>query len=153
MYIVYTVYTHHIFMHGYYQILQTPQRISWKKLRCTDWIGLLWKTWQGGMIDGHRSDNRDRLYSLYSSHKLRLPEWAFSNIKECILHNIVMQWQKIYMTELFKTWRADAIMPIPKRGDLWECTDWGALCSSHPGKVLVLAMENHMRIAVDKRVS
>src|SRR6218665_3923847 len=51
------------------------------------------------------------------------------------------------------TWKDGIIIPLPKKGDLRECTNWrGITLLSTPGKIMAKVMLNRMRLAVDERL-
>ncbi len=50
------------------------------------------------------------------------------------------------------TWKDGIIIPLPKRGDLRECTNWrGITLLSIPGKIMAKVMLNRTRLAVDDK--
>jgi len=48
-------------------------------------------------------------------------------------------------------WKKGIIIPLPKKGDLSECSNWrGITLLSVPGKVFCKVLLNHMQDAVDQ---
>jgi len=53
--------------------------------------------------------------------------------------------------EVSEDWKNGIVLPLPKKGDLTQCTNWRRISlQSMPGEVMATILLNRMRMAVDR---